>query len=106
MQAFNVDSVLEAVKDPFSPVDLVYMDDYVLRCSRVKGEFHWHRHMDQDELFLCHRGSLCVETREGKVVLPPGEGVVVPKGVEHRTSSAEGAVALMFERRETKSKGN
>jgi mannose-6-phosphate isomerase-like protein (cupin superfamily) len=106
MEPFNVDKALEAVKEPFSPVDLAYVDDFVLRCSLVKGEFHWHRHADQDELFLCHSGRLCVETPEKRVELLPGEGVVVPKGVEHRTFSAEGAVALVFERRETKSKGD
>ena len=105
MEPFNIDKAVQA-RGPFSPVDLAYVDDFVLRCSLVKGEFHWHRHTDQDELFLCHSGSLCVETREAKVVLRPGEGVVVPKDVEHRTSSAEGAVALVFERRETKSKGD
>ena len=105
MQAFNVDRAMEA-KGPFSPVDLAYVDDFVLRCSLVKGEFHWHRHADQDELFHCHSGILCVETREKKIVLAPGEGVVVLKGVEHRTSSTEGAVTLVFERRETKSKGD
>ena len=105
MEAFNVDKAVEA-REPFSPVDLAYVDDFVLRCSLVKGEFHWHRHADQDELFHCHSGRLCVETREKRVELLPGEGVVVPKGVEHRTSSTEGAVALVFERRETKSKGD
>ena len=106
MEAFSVGRAMDAVKDSFSPVDLAYVDDFVLRCSLVKGEFHWHRHTDQDELFLCHSGSLCVETREGRIVLASGEGVVVPKGVEHRTLSAEGAIALVFERRETKSKGD
>ena len=106
MEAFSAGRAMDAVKDSFSPVDLAYVDDFVLRCSRVKGEFHWHRHLDQDELFLCHGGSLCVETREGRIVLAPGEGVVVPKGVEHRTLSAEGATALVFERRETRSKGD
>ena len=105
MQAFNVDRAMEA-KGPFSPVDLAYVDDFVLRCSLVKGEFHWHRHADQEELFLCYSGGLCVETRETKVDLVPGEGVVVPRGVEHRTSSVEGAVALVFERAGTKSKGD
>ena len=47
-----------------------------------------------------------METPEERVELLPGEGVVVPKGVEHRSSSLEGAVALIFERRETKSKGD
>jgi len=102
MQVFNVDRAMEA-KGPFSPVDLAEVDDFVIRCSLVKGEFHWHRHVDQDELFVCHSGRLCVETREERVDLLPGEGVVVPKGVEHRTSSTEGGVA---ERRETKSKGD
>ena len=105
MQAFNVDRAMGA-KGPFSPVDLAYVDDFVLRCSLVRGEFHWHRHADQDELFLCHSGRLCVETRERTVDLLAGEGVVVPKGVEHRTSSTAGGVALVFERRETKSKGD
>ena len=105
MEAFNVDRAMGA-KGPFSPVDLAYVDDFVLRCSLVKGEFHWHRHADQDELFVCHSGRLCVETRDMTVDLLPGEGVVVPKGVEHRTSSTEGAVALVFERAETKSKGD
>jgi mannose-6-phosphate isomerase-like protein (cupin superfamily) len=106
MEPFNVDKVLEAVKEPFSPVDLAYVDDFVLRCSLVKGEFHWHRHTDQDELFLCHGGRLWVETPEKRIELLSGEGVVVPKGVEHRTFSSEGAIALVFERRETKSKGD
>jgi len=105
MRAFNVDRAMEA-RGPFEPVDLAHVDDFVLRCSLVKGEFHWHRHADQDELFLCHSGRLCVETRKMKAELLPGEGVVVPRGVEHRTSSTEGAVALVFERRETKSKGD
>ena len=105
MEPFNVDKAMEA-RGPFSPVDLAYVDDFVLRCSLVKGEFHWHRHTDQDELFLCHSGRLWVDTPEERVELQPGEGVVVPKGVEHRTSSSEGAVALVFERRETKSRGD
>jgi mannose-6-phosphate isomerase-like protein (cupin superfamily) len=106
MEPFNVDKALEAMKEPFSPIDLAYVDDFVLRCSLVKGEFHWHWHTDQDELFLCHSGRLWVETREKRVELSAGEGIVLPKGVEHRTFSVEGAVALVFERRETKSKGD
>ena len=106
MEPFNVDKALEAVSEPFSPVDLAYVDGHVVRCSLVKGDFHWHRHIGQDELFLCHSGRLRVETRQKMVELGPGESVVVPKGVEHRTSSAEGAVALVIERQETRSKGD
>lgn len=106
MEPFNVEKALEETGEAFSPVDLAYVDGHVLRCSLVKGDFHWHRHIGQDELFLCHNGRLRVETREEMVELLPGEGVVVPKGVEHRTSSAEGAVALVIERRETRSKGD
>jgi mannose-6-phosphate isomerase-like protein (cupin superfamily) len=106
MKPFSVDKAMEGISEPFSPVDLAYMDGYVLRCSRVKGDFHWHRHIAEDELFLCHSGRLRVETRERSVELLPGEGVVVPKGVEHRTCSAEGAVALVIERGETVSKGD
>jgi mannose-6-phosphate isomerase-like protein (cupin superfamily) len=106
MEPFNVDNALEGISEPFAPVDLAYMDGYVLRCSLVKGDFHWHRHMGQDELFLCHSGRLRVETRQKMVELLPGEGVVVPRGVEHRTASADGAVAIVMERRETVSRGD
>ncbi len=106
MEPFSIDKALEGIGEPFSPVDLAHMDGYVLRCSLVKGDFHWHRHIDEDELFLCYSGRLGVETRDKLVELLPGEGVVVPKGVEHRTYSAEGAVALVMERRETRSKGD
>jgi mannose-6-phosphate isomerase-like protein (cupin superfamily) len=106
MEPFSVEKAVEGISEPFSPVDLAYMDGYVLRCALVKGDFLWHRHIDQDELFVCHSGRLGVETREKTVELLPGEGVVVPKGVEHRTSSVEGAVALVMERRETRSRGD
>ncbi len=106
MEPFNVAKTLEQISDPFSPVDLAYVDGHVLRCSLVKGDFHWHRHIGQDELFLCHSGRLRVETRQEMVELLPGQGVVVPKGVEHRTSSAEGALILVIEGRETRSKGD
>ena len=106
MEPFSVEKALEGISEPFSPVDLAHMDGYVLRCSLVKGDFHWHRHIAQDELFLCHSGRLRVESREKIVELLPGEGVVVPRGVEHRTSSAEGAVALVMERQETVSRGD
>jgi mannose-6-phosphate isomerase-like protein (cupin superfamily) len=106
MQPFSIEKALERISEPFSPVDLAYVDGYVLRCSLVKGDFHWHRHVAQDELFLCHSGRLRVETRQEIVELLPGEGVVVPRDVEHRTSSVQGAVALVMERRETVSKGD
>jgi mannose-6-phosphate isomerase-like protein (cupin superfamily) len=106
MEPFSVEKAMEGISEPFSPVDLAYMDGYVLRCSRVKGDFHWHLHIAEDELFLCHSGRLRVETRDKSIELLPGEGVVVPKGVEHRTSSAEGAIGLVIERRETVSRGD
>ncbi|NIR01474.1 MAG: cupin domain-containing protein [Gemmatimonadales bacterium] len=106
MEPFDVDRGLRELSEPFEPVDLAYVDGYVLRGALVRGDFHWHRHVDQDELFLCHSGRLRVESRDESVDLLPGEGVVVPKGVEHRTSSVEGALVLVMEGRETRSRGD
>jgi len=63
----------------------------------VKGEFIWHRHQNEDELFLVLEGVLRLELRDDTVTLRPGEFFVVPQGVEHRPVAEEEVHLLMFE---------
>jgi len=68
-----------------------------VKLVKVEGVFPWHRHAGIDELFLVWRGTFRVEFRDASVELSPGQMIVVPRGVEHRTVSEGGAEVLIFE---------
>jgi len=70
----------------------------VLRVGVVRGEYHWHKHDDEDEFFFTLSGTLMVDIEgEASVTLEPQQGFVVPKGVVHRTRAPQGATILMIE---------
>lgn len=85
----------------WSPRIVTHVNDYDVRIAKVAGEHVWHVHEDTDEFFLVLDGELRIALREGdgerRVTLPRGGVFVVPRGVEHRPSSADGASILMFE---------
>lgn len=73
---------------------------------KVQGVFPWHHHEDADELFMVWRGKFRVEFRDKIVELAPGQMVVVPRGVEHRTAADEEAEVLIFEPADVRNTGN
>jgi mannose-6-phosphate isomerase-like protein (cupin superfamily) len=86
----------------WSPRIVTRVNDYDVRIAKVAGEHVWHRHDNTDEFFLVLAGELSIALREGSgsertVVLPTGAVFVVPRGTEHKPSSAGGASILMFE---------
>jgi mannose-6-phosphate isomerase-like protein (cupin superfamily) len=93
------------ITEPWKPVDVTVANDAVVRMARLRGDFPWHRH-DEDELFLCWEGSFRIEL-EGSpsVMLQAGDLFVVPRGVEHRPVADEPAITLLVERPETKQYG-
>jgi mannose-6-phosphate isomerase-like protein (cupin superfamily) len=68
-----------------------------VKVAKVQGEFVWHSHAGEDELFLVVRGRLRIELRDGAVTLGPGELVVIPKGVEHRPVAEEEVHVVLVE---------
>jgi len=72
----------------------------------VQGEFPWHHHESEDEMFLVWQGNFRVEFRDRVVSLGPGEAIIVPHGVEHRTAADEEAEVLIFEPAATRNTGN
>jgi mannose-6-phosphate isomerase-like protein (cupin superfamily) len=79
------------------PKVIARLNGQEVKIIKVQGEFPWHLHEHEDEFFLVWKGVFRVEFRDGVVEMGPGECVVVPKGVEHRTCADEEAEILCFE---------
>ena len=81
-----------------SPINVARVNDQVMRMSYIDGEFHWHKHTDQDELFYILRGKLVIQLKDQPdITLSEGQIAVIPKGVEHCPKSIEPSYVLLFE---------
>jgi len=80
------------------PINVARVNDQVIRISYIDGEFHWHKHTDQDELFYILKGRLIIQLKDQPdITLSEGQIVVIPKGVEHCPKSIEPSYVLLFE---------
>ncbi|TDC40951.1 cupin domain-containing protein [Micromonospora sp. KC213] len=100
-EPIDVATALSAFDELWSPRIVTRVNDYDVRIAKVAGEHVWHAHDHTDEFFLVLDGELRIALRQGgrerTVVLRRGAVYVVPRGVEHRPSSVDGASILMFE---------
>jgi len=102
----DIEAKCEEIDEPWSPVDIATVNDQVVRMALFQGEYHWHRH-EEDELFYVYKGEVTIRIRgQADVVLGTGEMAVVPRNVEHRPESAGPSYVLMFEPLQVKSKGD
>jgi mannose-6-phosphate isomerase-like protein (cupin superfamily) len=76
---------------------LCRVNDSVVRLGVVQGEYHWHKHDDDDEFFYVVEGRLLIDLEERTVTLEPRQGFVVPRGVLHRTRAPQRTIILMVE---------
>ena len=97
---------LSRIPELWSPRIVAEVNGQHVKLARIQGEFVWHRHDDEDELFLVVKGRLRLELRDGAVELGPGQCYVVPRGVEHRPIAVEETHILMFEPAGTLNTGN
>jgi len=93
----DVNALVAACTDRWYNQTLCKVNDSVVRLGVMQGEYHWHRHDDDDEFFFVLEGRFIVDLEDRSVDLGPREGFVVPKGVLHRTRAPERAVILMVE---------
>ena len=107
IKSINIEAKTKGIKEPWSPIDLLRVNDQVLRMALFHGEYQWHKHTNEDELFYVYKGRIVIKMKDlGDIELSEGEMVVVPKNVMHRPESSEPSYVLMFEPYELKSKGN
>ena len=106
MEKVNLAANLAGITEHWRPKVVGRLNGQEVKLAKFQGEFVWHRHPDADELFLGLVGSFRVEFRDRAVTLEPGELVVVPRGVEHRTVAEREASALLFEPAGTRNTGD
>ncbi len=97
LSLIDIPALVESCEDAWFNQTLTRVNDCVVRLGVVRGEFHWHKHDEEDEFFYVVDGQFIIDLEDRTVELGPKQGFTVPKGVEHRTRALEGAVILMVE---------
>lgn len=97
LQRIDVPELVGAVTDQWYNQTLCQVNGSVVRLGVMQGEYHWHKHDDDDEFFFCLDGEFLVDLEDRTVALGPQQGFVVPKGVVHRTRAPQKCVILMIE---------
>lgn len=105
-QAVNLKEKLSAFDEIWSPRIVAELNGQHVKVAKVQGEFTWHHHEKEDELFLVVQGTMELQFRDRTVTLREGELCVVPRGVEHRPVAAQEAHVLLFEPASTRNTGN
>jgi mannose-6-phosphate isomerase-like protein (cupin superfamily) len=102
----NLEQKFKTFADYWSPKLIGEVDEFDVKLAKLKGEFVWHHHEKEDELFLVTKGRLVIKLRDRKVVLNEGEMFIVPKGVEHMPVAEDECHVLLLERRGVVNTGN
>ena len=97
LERIDVPALVAACSDRWYNQTLCRVNDSVVRLGVMQGEYHWHRHENDDEYFHVLEGRFFIDLEDRTVELAPQQGFVVPKGVMHRTRAPERAVVLMVE---------
>ena len=90
----------------WSPRVAAKINDTYVKLARIQGEFVWHSHEAEDEMFVVLSGRLCIKFRDGDVWLDAGQAIAIPRGVEHCPVAAEEAHVLLLEPKTTLNTGN
>jgi len=106
MDKVNLVQKFSLFQDYWSPKIVGELNDSYIKLVKFKGEFVWHHHETEDELFLVLKGSLLIKLRDRDISLEEGEFVIIPKDVEHLPIADEEAHVLLLEPKTTLNTGN
>lgn len=106
MEKINLGQKLSRFTDYWNPKIVGELNGQQVKLAKLKGEFVWHHHEQEDELFLVLQGRLTIQLRDRDVVLDEGECFIVPRGVEHKPVAHEEVHVLLFEPASTLNTGN
>lgn len=106
MEKLNIAETLAAIQDHWSPRIAGELNGQHVKLVKFQGEFVWHHHEQEDEMFYVIQGSFRMEFRDRSVELREGEFLIVPRGVEHRPVALEEVSVMLFEPAGTLNTGN
>jgi mannose-6-phosphate isomerase-like protein (cupin superfamily) len=106
VEKVNIEEKLALFEEHWNPKVVGELNGQQVKLVKILGEFVWHHHDEEDELFLVVRGRFRMEFRDRHVWIEEGELIVVPRGVEHRPVAEEEAHVLLFEPASTLNTGN
>jgi len=106
MKKVNVKEKFEKFSDHWNPRIVGELNGQQVKLAKLKGEFIWHTHDDEDEMFWIVKGKLKIELRDSTVELSENEFFIVPRGVEHKPIAEEEVHVMLFEPAATKHTGN
>lgn len=102
----SVADKLASFSDTWSPKIVGDLDDYHIKLVKIEGDFVWHSHADEDEMFFVLDGQMDMDFRDRRVTLDKGEFIVVPKGIEHKPHATDLCSIMLFERAGVVNTGN
>jgi mannose-6-phosphate isomerase-like protein (cupin superfamily) len=106
MSVINIAHKFSLFSDTWSPRIVGELNGQQVKLARLEGEFEWHSHDNEDELFMVITGRLKIHLRDGMVEINQGEFYIVPRGIEHKPVAVEGTEVLLFEPATTLHTGN
>lgn len=106
MNKLNLSEKLSLFSDHWNPRIVAELNGQQVKLAKFRGEFVWHKHDNEDELFYVLEGSFTMQFRDRNVELNKGDMIVVPKGVEHRPVAEQEVSIMLFEPASTLNTGN
>ena len=97
LERMDVNQMVQECTDQWFNQTLTEVNDSVVRLGIVEGEYHWHKHDNDDEFFFVLQGQLLIDLEDRTIELNPNQGVTIPKGVMHRPRASTKTVMLMVE---------
>jgi len=106
IEKVNIAHKLEQINDTWNPRIVGELNDQHVKLVKADGEFVWHKHDDEDEMFLVIKGNFYMALRDKTVHVKPGEFIIIPRGVEHKPFTEGEAEIMLFEPATTLNTGN
>lgn len=106
MSLVDLSAVFAKISTHWDPHVVGELNGQYVKCVKFQGEFVWHKHDAEDELFLVHRGRFEMRLRDRVVTIEPGQFFIVPRGVEHQPFAREEVEVVLFEPATTLNTGN
>ena len=106
IKKFSIQEKFELFTEHWSPKIVAELNGQHVKVAKLLGEFDWHQHPEEDELFWVMKGELEMHFRDQVILLSPGEVLVVPKGIEHRPVAQQEVHVVLFEPVSTINTGN